>query len=110
MMDEWHHMMDWWGIPAMGFWTLGIWAVFLIIAVFVYRDAQERNMNGLLWFVLIIIPRLGVLFLIIYLIIREDKSKQDSSQKNAEEILDERYAKSEITREEYLKKKKDIKK
>jgi putative membrane protein len=110
MMDDWGHMMDWWGIPAMGFWTLGIWAIFLIIAVIVYRDAQERNMNGLLWFVLIIIPWIGVIFIIIYLVIREDKNKKDTIHKGAEEILDERYAKGEITRKEYQNMKKDIKK
>ncbi len=110
MMDDWYHMMDWWGVPAMGFWTLGIWAVFLIIGIIVYRDAQERNMNGLLWFVLIIIPWLGILFILIYLVIREDINKQDSNHKRAEEILAERYAKGEITKEKYKKMKKDIKK
>jgi len=109
-MMEWDHMMDWWGIPAMGFWTLGIWAVFLIIAVFVYRDAQERNMNGLLWFILVIIPWIGILFLIVYLIIRSEEAEIEEAIENAQKILDERYSKGEITRKEYLQMKKDMEK
>jgi hydroxylamine reductase (hybrid-cluster protein) len=46
--------------------------------------------------------------LIIYLIIREDKTKQLSPQKSAKDILDARYARGELTKEEYLQMKKDI--
>ena len=110
MMDDWGHMMDWWGIPFMGFWMIAIWIVFIVIAFLVYRDAEERNMNGLLWLVLVILPWIGIVFLVIYLIIREDKGKQESPQKSAQKILDERYAKGEISREEYQKMKKDFEK
>ncbi len=107
MMDM-GHMMDWWGMPFMGFWMVGLWIVFIVIAFLVYKDAEERNMNGLLWLLLVIIPWIGILFLIIYLILREEKIKHQSSQKNALEVLDERYAKGEITRDEYQQMKKDI--
>lgn len=30
-MEE-YHRMDWWGIPFMGFWVIGVWLVFVIIA------------------------------------------------------------------------------
>lgn len=110
MMGDWDHMMDWWGIPFMGFWMIAIWIVFIVIAFMVYKDAEERNMNGLLWFVLVILPWIGIVFLIIYLIIREDKGKQKPSQKSAHKILDERYAKGEISRSEYQKMKKDLEK
>lgn len=105
------HMMDrdWWGFPFMWFWMIGVWLVFIVIAFFVYKDAEKRGMNGLLWFVLIILPWVGILFLIIYLIVREDKVKHIPSQRSAGAILDERYARGEITREEYLSMKKDIK-
>ena len=105
------HMMDWdwWGFPIMWLWMVGIWFVFVVIAFLVYIDADKRRMNGLLWFLLIIIPWVGILFLIIYLIIREDKSSQMSTQKSANAILDERYARGEITKHEYLDMKKDIK-
>ncbi len=108
-MMGWDHMMDWWGVPFMGFMMIGIWIVFIIVAFLVYQDARQRGMNALLWFILVILPWIGILFLIIYLILREEKKPQQSlSQKNAGQILDERYAKGEITREEYQQKKKDI--
>lgn len=104
------HMMDrdWWGFPFMWFWMIGIWLVFIVIAILVYKDAEKRGMNGLLWFVLVILPWAGILFLIIYLLVREDKKKHIPSQKSAGAILDERYARGEITREDYLIMKKDI--
>ena len=105
------HMMDWWGIPFMGFWMIGIWLVFVVISFLVYQDANKRGMNGLLWLILVILPWIGIVFLIIYLVIREEKTPQHpSSEKPAEQILDERYAKGEITREEYQQKKKDMEK
>lgn len=103
------HMMDWWGIPFMGFWMIGIWLVFIVIAFLVFQDANKRGMNGLLWFILAILPVIGIVFLVVYLAIREDKALQQSTTKmTAEQILDERYAKGEITREEYQQKKNDL--
>jgi putative membrane protein len=104
MMDGGH--MDWWGFPFMGIGMIGLWLFFVIIAFLVYKDAEERGMNGLLWLVLVILPWLGILFLVIYLIIREDRTPL--SQKSAKAILNERYARGEITNAEYLQMKKDI--
>lgn len=71
--DWWDHMdWDWWGIPYMGLMMILVWILFIVIAVLVYKDAERRGMNGLLWFVLVILPWVGIIFLIIYLIIRED--------------------------------------
>lgn len=92
----------------MGFWMIGGWLVFVVIAFLVYKDAEKRGMDGILWFVLVILPWIGILSLIIYLIIREDKTKQLSPQKSAKDILDARYARGELTKEEYLQMKKDI--
>ncbi len=100
MSDD--HMMDWWDMPFISFmwlWTIGIWLIFLIIAILVYKDAENRGMNGLLWFVLVILPWVGIIFLIIYLVIREEKGVNIYSSKSAEAILEERYAEGEITRE-----------
>jgi putative membrane protein len=110
MMDWNHHMMDWWGIPFMGFWWIGVWIVQFIIAFLVYKDAEKRENNGLLWFVLVVLPWIGILFLIIYLIIREDKIENKEIMDDAQKILDERYAKGEMTRNEYLQAKEDIEK
>ena len=109
MMDGWN-MMDWLGFSSMWIWIIVIWIVFFVISIFVYMDAEKRNMNGLLWLILTIIPYIGILFLIIYLIIRENEAKNSSYNRTALDILDERYAKGEITREEYQKIKRDIKK
>ncbi|UCE39633.1 MAG: SHOCT domain-containing protein [Thermoplasmata archaeon] len=100
--------MDWWGMPFMGFWMIGLWLVFLVIAFLVYKDAEERGMSGLLWFILVILPWIGILFLVIYLIIRKDKVVDRPLQKSANAIIDERYARGEITREDYQRMKKDI--
>jgi putative membrane protein len=103
------HMMDWWGIPFMGFWMMGIWLVFIVIAFLVYQDANKREMNGLLWFILVILPWIGIVFFVVYLVIREEKNHpQSTTKRTVEQILDERYAKGEIMREEYQQKKNDI--
>jgi putative membrane protein len=105
-------MMDWgwWGSSSMLFWMIGYWIIFVIIGILIYKDAENRKMNGLLWFALIILPWIGILFLIIYLIIREEKGSQTHPQKSANTILNERYARGEITREDYFKMKQDMSK
>ena len=107
--NGWHMMngghMDWWGFPFMGIGMIGLWLFFVVIAFLIYKDAEERGMNGLLWLVLVILPWLGILFLVIYLIIREGRTHLP--QKSAKTILNERYARGEITKEEYVQMKKD---
>jgi len=93
----------------MGFWMVGLWLIFIVIAFLVYKDAEKRGMNGLLWLILVILPWVGILFFKLYLILRNEKSPQISASKNALQILDERYVKGEITKEEYEQKKKDLK-
>jgi len=109
MLDWDHHMMDWWGIPYMGFWWIGIWIIQFVIAFLVYKDAEKSKKNGLLWFILVILPWVGILFLIGYLVIRGEKTETKDAIVNADKIIDERYAKGEITREEYLEIKNDMK-
>ena len=108
-----NHMIDW--FPFMGFGTVFAWVVSLAIAFLVYKDAEKRDMNGLLWGLPILIPWIGILFLILYLILRDSGRKivAESSltaKTTAEEVLDERYAKGELTRELYLQMKEDLKK
>ncbi len=61
---------------------------------------------GLLWLIVII-----VIAYLIYRLIREEKilAPNRSAARNAEDILAERYAKGEITREQYLQMKEDLK-
>lgn len=42
--------------------------VFILIAVWVYRDAESRGMSGGLWLIIVIL--LGLIGLIVYLIVR----------------------------------------
>jgi cytochrome c biogenesis factor len=64
-----------WGL-GFGLLCLAIPIVWFIIAIliciWVYRDAEDRGMNGVLWLIIILIT--GIFGLIIYLIVRKDKS------------------------------------
>ena len=116
------HMMDWWGIPYMGYMMIAIWLIFVIIGVLIYKDAERRQMNGTLWLILIFLPWVGTISTVIYLIVRANypvqqthvpdpssKSYQpDYKQEKVLELLDERYARGEISREDYYMMKKDI--
>ncbi len=61
---------------AIGGIICAIYVVWLVVAillcVWVYRDAQRRGMNGALWLIVVIIT--GIIGLIIYLIVRKDKT------------------------------------
>ena len=61
------------------------------------------------------IPWIGILFLILYLILRDSGRHiaaeiSAPAKTTAEEVLDERYARGELTREIYLQMKEDLKK
>jgi putative membrane protein len=101
-----------WGFPFFGMWGMMlIWfIVFLVIGYFVYQDANKRGMNGLLWWVLIIIPMIGILALLLYVILRETGGNKITDGKTAMDILKERYAKGEITSEQFQKMSEDLKK
>jgi putative membrane protein len=109
-MMGWDHMTGWWWFPFFGIWGLIVWVVQIIIAILVYKDAQKRKKNGLLWCILVSLPWIGILFLIAYLIIRGEETEKKEIYDEGQKVLDERYAKGEITREEYLQMKKDIEK
>ncbi len=94
----------------MGYWTVIVWFVQLILAILVYKDAEKQEKSALLWFILIIIPWVGILFLIGYLVVRSEEADSEEAVEEALKILDERFAKGEISRKEYLQMKKDIKK
>lgn len=42
--------------------------IWILVAVWVYQDAQSRNMSGVLWLIVVIL--LGLIGIIIYLIVR----------------------------------------
>ncbi len=52
--------------------VIAVWAVFIAVAVWVYRDAQARNMEPpVLWLLLVLVT--GLIGLIIYLIVRKPR-------------------------------------
>ncbi|MDK2974860.1 MAG: putative rane protein [Methanofollis sp.] len=98
------HQMIW----GPGWIGTGIFWIFqLVIGYFVYRDAKERGMSSALWFILAIIPVIGWLFLAIYVIIRETGQSGDRG-KSAGVILDERYARGELSTEDYRQMKEEL--
>jgi putative membrane protein len=104
-----YHMMNW--FPFSGFWMILLWLLSLAIAYFVYKDAERRGMNGLLWGLPILIPWIGALFLVLYLIMRDGGHHLAGTEKAKampEDILNERYARGELTREVYLQMKEDM--
>ncbi|MEN6341510.1 MAG: SHOCT domain-containing protein [Methanospirillum sp.] len=89
-----------------------LWLIlFLIVAYFVYLDANRHGMNGLLWGILVLIPVVGVLFLLLYVVIRAAGGQRTvPGDKGPTEILKERYARGEITREQFELMNDDLKK
>ncbi|MEM3738159.1 MAG: zinc ribbon domain-containing protein [Thermoplasmata archaeon] len=52
-----------------------IWLViWILIAIWVYKDAEKRGMSGILW--LIIVVLLGLIGLIIYIVVRKPEQPQ----------------------------------
>ncbi len=79
-----HHPMD--GTGMMGGWWF--WPILLIVAVIV----------------------VGVLIYLLTVSDEGNRRKRHESEKSAEKLLDERYARGEITKEEYEEKKEEIRK
>jgi hypothetical protein len=48
-----------------------MFVIWILIAVWVYRDAKERGMSGGVWVLVVLL--LGIIGLIVYLVVRTDK-------------------------------------
>ncbi len=98
------------GFGFFGFWMIFWLVVWILIAYLVYQDAEKRGMNGLLWLILLLIPMVNIVALIIYLVVRESQpqTRKAEVEKTPLEILKERYARGEITHEEYERMKNEI--
>jgi heme/copper-type cytochrome/quinol oxidase subunit 2 len=49
-----------------------VWFVIgILLCIWVYRDAESRGMNGVLWLIVVLIA--GIIGLIIYLVVRKEK-------------------------------------
>ncbi|AGK60513.1 hypothetical protein Asulf_00490 [Archaeoglobus sulfaticallidus PM70-1] len=106
-MDGFMHQF---GYPFGFFYGFNIfwWIIFLAIGYLVYQDANKRGMNGPLWFILVILPMVGLIFLLIYIVIRETSGKSERDEPMY--ILKERYARGEISEEEFKRMKEELEK
>ncbi|MFQ6071063.1 MAG: zinc ribbon domain-containing protein [Candidatus Aminicenantales bacterium] len=61
-----------WGIrfTSFSFLSFALFILWIVVIVWVYRDAERRGMNGVLWALLVLIG--NIIGLIIYLIVRSD--------------------------------------
>ena len=68
---------EWLGFLGLGILCLLIPVVWFIISIllmiWVYRDAESRGMSGVLWLIIMLV--LGIIGLIIYLVVRKDKTQ-----------------------------------
>lgn len=71
--------------------------------------SHMTNWMGTVWLLLVILPGIAIISLIIHLILRDDKSVRYQDRSGADTVLDNRYARGEISREEYQRMKKDLK-
>lgn len=71
-----------WELAFFGLWYLicgVIWFVlWIIIAIWVYRDAEQRGMSGALWLLIVIFT--GLIGLIIYIVVRSDRPQYGYAQ------------------------------
>jgi putative membrane protein len=88
--------------PVFGMVMVITWIVQLVIAYFVYKDAKEQKMSAPLWFILVILPMVGFLLAVLYVIIREVRMPIEPAN-GPLDILKARFAKGEISLEEYEK-------
>jgi uncharacterized membrane protein len=77
-MDD-DHMTGWTGMHNMGIWLIFIWLSLAVVGVLVY-----------------------------YVMIKEDDRQTSHASSSVEVILDETYARGDLTSEEYLQMKRDI--
>ena len=103
-------MDGYYGAPFFGWiWMAISWLIQLVVGYFVFQDAKQRGMSPVLWFILVILPMIGWLFLVLYVIIRETAHPAGGAEKpSARTILDERFARGEITAEDYRKMKEEL--
>ena len=80
--DDFGHMMDWGHMNWGGFPFLGLWFIGFIIII---------------------------VLIVVYLIIHSEKKEEIEIMSDAQKIIDERYAKGEMTRKEYIQAKEDLK-
>lgn len=78
-----------------------------------HHPMEDWHMGGGWWFWFIIMIVVGlVVIILVYLVLKEegDRGMSSYSEKSAEKILDERFARGEIDEDEYKQMKKELRK
>ena len=52
-------------------WVIGWLVLWLLVGIWVYRDAESRGMSGVLWLLVVLVA--GIIGIIIYLVVRTDR-------------------------------------
>lgn len=74
------------GFRPFPFFSIIIFFIWIMVIVWVFRDAERRGLNGLLWALLVLIGNL--IGLIIYLIIRNGKTKEEAGVEEESTAVD----------------------
>lgn len=82
-VDEFHFGPSFFRITSLSFLSLALLAVWIVVIVWVYRDAERRGMNGVLWALLVLIGNL--IGLLIYLIVRSDNLPAPQERESLQE-------------------------
>ena len=69
-VDGFHFGPSFLRITSLSLFSLVLLVIWIVVIVWVYRDAERRGMNGVLWALLVLIGNL--IGLLIYLIVRSD--------------------------------------
>ncbi len=56
------------GLACLGIFPIVWFIIWILVAIWVYKDAQSRGASGVLWLIVVIL--LGIIGLIIYLVVR----------------------------------------
>ncbi len=62
------------GLACLGFYVV-LFIIWIILAVWVYKDAKARGENAVLWLLIVLIT--GIIGLIIWLIVRPKEKKEE---------------------------------
>ncbi len=70
------HMVGWWADPTPLELIIAYLVLALPIGLLVYIDSQHRGMNSTLWFLLVLVPVVGLLVALVYLMVRGEERPQ----------------------------------
>jgi hypothetical protein len=70
------HMVGWWADPTPLELIIAYLVLALPIGLLVYIDSQHRGMNSALWFLLVLVPAVGLIVALVYLMVRGEERPQ----------------------------------